>query len=97
MILYNARTIAGGFLCWKMLRPNVTPFAPPAIAPLHISKISLSVLAFGPPAITIGTGQLLTTRLNESGSPVYTVFTISAPASAALSQNERLCPGHEGS
>src|SRR3712207_2447979 len=65
-----------------MLRPNVTPFAPDVIAPSHISKISLSVLALGPPAITIGTGQLRTTRLNESGSPVYTAFTISAPASA---------------
>src|SRR5919198_3832663 len=84
MILLNASTIAGGFLCWKILRPNVTPIAPASIAPEHISMISLAVLAFGPPAITIGTGQLFVTLLNELQSPVYTDLIISAPASAPI-------------
>src|ERR1051326_8021906 len=44
-------------------------FAPAFIAPKHISKISLSVVAFGPPAITIGTGQDFITFLKLSVSP----------------------------
>src|SRR5206468_11031474 len=70
IILDNALSICGGFLCWNMLRPKVTPIAPACIAPSHISNMSSSVVAFGPPAITTGTGHVLTTFLKESLSPV---------------------------
>ena len=46
--------------------------------------MSMSVFAFGPPAITTGTGILSTTFVNESIFPVYSVLTISAPHSAPI-------------
>ncbi len=67
-----------------MFLPKVTPIAPACIAPKHISKISPLVFDLGPPAITIGTGTAFYTSLKVSMSPVYTVLTISAPASAPI-------------
>ena len=58
----------------EILADDILPIerpAPPAlIESFTICKTSLLVSAFGPPAIITGTGQLLTTALNDSVSPV---------------------------
>ena len=50
----------------KNVAPKCYTYGTSSIAPAHMSRISLSTFAFGPPAITIGTGQLFITFLKES-------------------------------
>ena len=56
-ILHSVRNVAAGFSACMMLRPSSTPPAPACIAPSTISKLSASVLVFGPPAIRIGSSS----------------------------------------
>jgi len=77
-----ARTNLAGFLCGRASLPIEIPAAPPAIAPSISSSVMRSSV-FEPPATTTGTGHPRVTSRKLSGSPVYTVLTISAPSSAA--------------
>lgn len=63
-------TILVGFWCWKTFLPAATPAPPALIEPYTISQNSSSFSDLGPPAMTMGTGQPLTTSLKVSGFPV---------------------------
>src|SRR5208337_1386621 len=85
-----AFTKSAGVRCWKAFRPMEIPAAPPAIAPSISSRVVRSSV-LEPPATTTGTGQPLVTSRKDSGSPVYTVLTMSAPSSAATRAASLTC------
>ena len=54
----SALAIWVGLSHWNTLRPMEIPAAPALMASLVVCKTSSIDLHFGPPAITIGAGQL---------------------------------------